>query len=370
MREINEEFYMTAQQYESNVRDIFKPSIQEFKESISDDESIIKIGFITDTHYVIRDNGYFGGKDKIPGMAVRNRSHLYNVGYVSDKLDFVVHGGDVVDGNERTSYVYNQLVRDMGTLFSTMSCSHGMVIGNHDNNTNVSTVSAGKYRLKGWDFTVDPKLLNSYFVSDSRINKEENVNYWYFDTKGIRIIGLDSFPQYHILDDEGYLKYPAFTNSIFDQKQLEWLIDKLATNKPIIMFTHCPIDGTLQTSPIQNPINHDMIKHIISAKQYGEKGSLVNHHPDFPIDVKFDFTNYTGNIISIVNGHTHYDCVKEWETINLFAGINSLGTGANQVTYWDTDEEDAFYVIEIDTKMKKVCIKGYGRASNHTFNFR
>lgn len=370
MKTIDEEFYMTPEQYGQNVRDVFKPTLEKFKTSLHFDDDTINIGFITDTHYVIRDQGYFGGPEKIPGMAIRDRSHLYNLGYVSDMLDFAVHGGDVVDGNERTSYVYNQLVRDMGTLFATLPCPHAMVIGNHDNNTNVATPSAGAYRLKGWDFTVSNELLNTYFVSDERINKQDNVNYWYYDVKGIRIIGLDSFPQYHILDDNGFLKYPAFTTSIFDQAQVDWLIDKLSTSMPVIIFTHCPIDGTLQKNPIGNLINHNVVRDVLYSKQHGESRKIsVHSNSDFPIETICDFTKCAGNMIAVVNGHTHYDAHQNWNDINLLSGVNSLGVSHDGVTHWNTDMEDAFYVLEISKRNRSVNVHAYGRAEKHRFNY-
>ena len=370
MREIDEERYMTPAQFFKNVRNIFKDTLIDFKNSINDDEHVIKIGFITDTHYVIRDRGYFGGKSKTPGMAYRNRSHLYNIGFLSDKLDFIVHGGDVVDGNEKTSDVYNQLVRDVGTLFSTISCPHSMVIGNHDNNSNISTKNAGNYRKQGYEFTVLPSLLNQYFISDPRIHKTSNRNYWFYDIKGIRIIGLDLFFQFLHLDNQGYLKYPAFTTSVIDQVQINWLIEVLTTSMPIIIFSHCPIAGIVYQNTVETTINHHLIVDILKAKQRGLKGTIMSSHIDFPVNVTYDFSKTKGNLISLVNGHVHSESVKQWEGINIFSGLNSLGVDKNHNVYWDTEYEDAFYVLEIDSESRKVNIRGYGRGSNSYFYYR
>lgn len=369
---MSSDYYITASKFYDDVRDIFKPEIEQFKNKISSDDHIVKIGFITDTHYVIRDDGYYSGDLNKPGMAERSRTHIFNLGYLSDKLDFVVHGGDIIDGVELNNYVQNQLTKDIGTLFNLMSCPSAMCIGNHDNNSFIATKQGGgKNRLKGWkDFLVHPETQNDYYLSDDRIQKSNDSNYWYYDTKGARIVGLDTFEQCLDLDEEGYLKYPAFISSVITQEQVDWLVETLSTDFPIIIFTHAPIDKTIQDFKcIEYPINHDVLRTIISAKKQGQKGECTSTG-DMPVKVTYDFSQYKNSIISIVNGHLHSEILKKWNNINLFSGINSVGLSSNRKTlYWDTKLEDAIYVFEINLDNKQVNIKGYGRANDFDYNF-
>lgn len=369
---MSSDYYITTSDFYDDVREIFKSEIEQFKKKISSDDYIVKIGFITDTHYVIRDDGYYSGDLHKPGMAERSRTHIFNLGYLSDKLDFVVHGGDIIDGVELNNYVQNQLTKDIGTLFNLMSCPSAMCIGNHDNNSFISTKQGGgKNRLKVWkDFLVHPETQNEFYLSDDRIHKSSDNNYWYYDIKGIRVVGLDTFEQSFELDEEGYLKYPAIISSVITQKQIDWLIETLSTDFPVIIFTHAPIDKTIQEyKSIEYPINHDVLRKIMLAKKQGQKGK-VSSQGEVPIAAAYDFSQYQNSIISIVNGHLHTEILKQWNNINLFSGINSVGLSSNRKTlYWDTKLEDAIYIFEIDLKNKIVNIQGYGRANDFNYNF-
>lgn len=351
------------------IRDIFTNQIGNMRSRINRD--LVNIGMINDVHYTDRDT--YWGPDSIAKTGI---THLLNLASVSDLLDYAVSVGDNTDDNADSSKFSEKRIMDYGTTwFTALECPSAILIGNHDDNSSHALVDG----VTGDEFIVK----DSYFAKAYRQNinlfgekRNGDSNYFYYDIpdKNVRVIGIDDYENPHTFDDGGKLKYPRITNSIITDAQLNWLANdalQVPANTHVAIFIHCPINGTTKDNPTNVCINHDVLKSLLKAYVSGTNGALVGSNTDFPTSVKYSFAS-KGNLIGVFAGHVHYDDYKQVDGINYVANLNSVGSDMPRPggkEYFNTNNEDSWAVIGVDTSKRHVKLIKFGRGTDMDFDY-
>ncbi len=351
------------------IRDIFTDQIGNMRSRINPD--IVNIGMLNDVHYTDRDT--YWGPDSIAKTGI---THILNLASVSDLLDYAVSVGDNTDDNADSSKFSEKRIMDYGTTwFTALECPSAILIGNHDDNSSHALVDG----VTGDDFIVK----DSYFAKAYRQNinlfgekRNGDSNYFYYDIpdKNVRVIGIDDYENPHTFDDDGKLKYPRIVNSIITDTQLNWLATdalQVPSDTHVAIFIHCPINGTTTDNPTNICINHDVLKSLLEAYVSGTNGTLVGSNTDFPTSVKYSFAS-RGNLIGVFAGHVHYDDYKQVDGINYVANLNSVGSDMPRPggkEYFNTNDEDSWAVIGVDTSKRHVKLIKFGRGTDMDFDY-
>lgn len=348
------------------VRDLFKPLLLTMRDNVKALPGKVNIGHITDTHYVVRSN-YWG---KFP-LSSYGYNHIFNIAAVSDLMNVVIAGGDNSDENTaRKELLYDQ-ERDIATsLVTSCNAPAFLGIGNHDDNS-VHSIDS---KAPGNDFVMtDNDFAQVYYENTNLFGEVRNgkSNYFYYDIpdSNIRVVWIDLYENPTDLGSDGFLKYPRLNTSVIQQDQLQWLADKaFKTNRDVAVFTHCPLAGVFD-NPTTNWHNHDVTMQLLNAFQTHAKVTLTGTSADFPIDLECDFTDCTGSIVGVFNGHKHRDDHVKLNGIDFVLTNASVGQEFDGTSHWNTNEEDSWSVINIDEPSKEVKIIKFGRGKGYEFSY-
>lgn len=342
--------------------------LKDFKNSIDTDSSLTRIAFATDTHHEAESNWR-------PHMTSGLR-HVLNPMYVQDVVDAVIFNGDNINnGGGGDKAVANYLVQDFSTTVRSLIESDTPVLinkGNHDNNYKDATV------YDDWRSLPSQVLTNAelahyygYDVKDDRIIRDGNSAYCYIDLpNNVRMYMLDSYDTPETLDSDGYLDFNARQNSIYSQKQLQWLANTLDPNKTTVFFAHNPVEQVFGTGNASNEVNHDVLHQLLNGFAAGSSGTI---NGATGITVKYTFDK-AGTIAGVFTGHLHKSSMVVDNDINyvqttcqaVYADGDHREERANK---FGTYQEDAFDVIEIDPVKKHVKLKRYGYGEDREYDY-
>lgn len=342
--------------------------LKDFKNSIDIDAGLTRIAFATDTHHEAESNWR-------PHMTSGLR-HVLNPMYVQDAVDAVIFNGDNINnGGGGDKATANYLVQDFSTTVRSLVDSDTPVLinkGNHDNNYKDATV------YDDWRSLPSQVLTNAelahyygYDVKDDRIIRDGSSAYCYIDLpNNVRMYMLDSYDTPETLDKDGYLDFNARQNSIYSQKQLQWLADTLDASKTTVLFAHNPVEQVFGTGNASSEINHDVLHKLLNAFVSGGSGTI---NGITGITVKYTFAK-AGTIAGVFTGHLHKSSMVIDGTINyvqttcqaVYADGDHREERANK---FGTYQEDAFDVIEIDPVKKHVKLKRYGYGEDREYDY-
>lgn len=342
--------------------------LKEFKNSIDTDSGLTRIAFATDTHHEIESNWR-------PHMTSGLR-HVLNPMYVQNVVDAVIFNGDNINnGGGGDKAVANYLVQDFSTTVRSLVDSDTPVLinkGNHDNNYKDATV------YDDWRSLPSQVLTNAelahyygYDIKDDRIIRDGNSAYCYLDLpNNVRMYMLDSYDTPETLDSDGYLDFNARQNSIYSQKQLQWLANTLDPDKTTVFFAHNPVEQVFGTGNANNEINHDVLHQLLNGFASGSSGTI---NGTTGITVKYAF-DHAGTIAGVFTGHLHKSSMVVDNDINyvqttcqaVYADGDHREERANK---FGTYQEDAFDVIEIDPVKKHVKLKRYGYGEDRDYDY-
>lgn len=189
-----------------------------------------RIGFVTDAHSRVSKNGSVRTESKIPMLnfvsEVNNNFHP----------DFVVDGGDFIDGTRRFGSLSMRDYSAFSEIFETIKAPKYKVLGNHE--------------LRG--------MTRETWIE---LNGYEN-SYYYFDYDKLRVIIFDSnlIPA----NNSDMLKNKEY------EKELFWLEELLKNSEDYkkIVFSHHPLVPVLRKStPIERitELNNLLNKHGVRA---------------------------------------------------------------------------------------------------------
>ncbi|MBF7109883.1 phage baseplate upper protein [Pediococcus pentosaceus] len=342
--------------------------LKEFKNGIDTDAGLTRIAFATDTHHEAESNWR-------PHMTSGLR-HALNPMYVQGVVNAVIFNGDNINnGGGGDKATANYLVQDFSTTVRSLVDSDTPVLinkGNHDNNYKDATVFDDARSLPSQVLT-NAELAHyyGYDVKDDRIIRDGSSAYCYIDLpNNVRMYMLDSYDTPETLDKDGYLDFNARQNSIYSQKQLQWLANTLDASKTTVLFAHNPVEQVFGTGNASNEINHDVLHKLLNAFISGGSGTI---NGITGITVRYTFEK-AGTIAGVFTGHLHKSSIVVDGTINyvqttcqaVYADGDHREERANK---FGTYQEDAFDVIEIDPVKKHVKLKRYGYGEDREYDY-
>ncbi|QDZ69496.1 metallophosphoesterase family protein [Pediococcus pentosaceus] len=342
--------------------------LKEFKNSIDTDTNLTRIAFATDTHHEAESNWR-------PHMTSGLR-HVLNPMYVQDVVDAVIFNGDNINnGGGGDKATANYLVQSFSTTVRTLIESDTPVLinkGNHDNNYKDATVFDDARSLPS-QILSNAELAHyfGYDIKDDRIIRDGNSAYCYIELpNNVRMYVLDSYDTPETLDKDGYLDFNARQNSIYGQKQLQWLANTLDASKTTVLFAHNPVEQVFGTGNASNEVNHDVLHELLNAFVSGGNGTI---NGVTGITVKYTFDK-AGTIAGVFTGHLHKSSMMVDHTINyvqttcqaVYVDADHQEERNNKFGTW---QEDAFDVIEIDPVKKHVKLKRYGYGEDREYDY-
>lgn len=337
------------------------------------DDSIV-IPFITDTHAGI-NNRYYTYLKKT------GYDHMESVVNLTDilKVDYVVHGGDVIDGSSITVDDACKSFDQTIDIMSKIKTPVFMMKGNHDDNSLGD--SYDKNDLTG--VITFPQLKK--YVFDERLHKkslvfntaDEEGSYGYYDDtkRKIRVFFFDSFNTKQKLKGNEY-EFPLVSSKgCFADTQLNWMAEKMK-NIPkgyeALIFSHTGLVDFRSDISMLHPevVNTEAVQLLLKAFESGGKVSYVGKDKNFPINLNVDFEGVKTKIYAWINGHVHGDYVKKIPStsITTIATLCSKpdATDTYQYRKFGTIYEDSFSVIIITPSTNKIDIVRFGAGSSYT----
>ncbi len=355
----------TTDRHLGDIRDVFVQNAKSMRLYLDNNSSKVNIAAQTDIHF-----GQYGVYWGPLGASATGITHIQNVAAVSDLLDFAIEVGDNTDySSSGDKSIAIQQQRAFATsVFASLKCPCALLKGNHDDNsgygTETNTTTTGKdYIITDADF----KSIYRQNVNLFGEVRENDNNYFYYDVpnKNVRIIGLDSYQTIEDLDiSTGKIKYPRQRVSAFQQDQIRFLYQALKSSdgKHVVIFTHCPLSGVFKTE--DNAINHEIVLDLLSAFIGGGNGTLTSNVTDYKVDLPYSFDK-SGVIAGCFYGHHHVDSKTIFRGINHVRLTNCFGSNgpissSTYASWWWTEKEDAYRVITLDTKLRKIHTERFG----------
>ena len=346
--------------------------------SIPHGEGIFNFGLITDNHYQ-PDNEY----------AYRSIDHYDWFGEATKaaKVDAVIVDGDNTNGmnydNKYAARFKEELYRSTANIVDLLegACSNQSDIfwikGNHDSGAWSNNALDGEKPNPNNALT-ENELLQLYHCNTSRYGEvRDNTSFYFYkdypDVK-VRLIGLNSLDDDDQLDADGNYAKKDINYHSFRQPQLNWLANtalKVPSDYQVILFFHTPLDGAFSTK--NGMVNSGHLQSIIQAFKNGTSISINDASSKEPINgLNVDFTEQgPGTIIGIFNGHYHNDNYDN----SLIPGVSmieenaSLNNGKVATRIRDTDSEDAWDLVSVNTKTRSVNMYRFGEGNDRHFNY-
>ena len=320
----------------------------------------VSIGFITDIHYERNTKNY--------GKLLTEIDKKTNIQHI-------INGGDML--SERTTKPeFLRLMREAQSHFGNLLDKTYFTMGNHDDNS-YQTNDNGN-----WSKLVDDKeQFSEYFrYLTGKTVMGESGKYYYVDDNNfkIRIIMLDSIDIPYIKEGN-YAKYSGQNMWAYRQEQLEWF-GNIALDVPdedwsVMVFSHLQPYATGVTGATATIRNATIARKILQAfknKTSYSGNSSANTEDDLKASVSVDFTNGGGNVIGWFSGHVHYD-----NMVDMPEGIKLITTLCDGWSPWadapaktrGTTTEQAFDILTINKKSRKVDLTRIGAGNNRSFTY-
>jgi phage minor structural protein len=336
-------------------------------------DTTLSVLFITDTHYAT-------SSVNANNLKSRSTMHMQNVSYLTNKavINAVVHGGDLIDGNEPKKLMMTDLQDAAESLHSYMNAPLLFMVGNHDDNSwyaNDKDSNLIRSVIQPSErYNVLKKYLDSGIVQNTN-DKESLYYYKDFPTQKIRLICLNSFDNPYMTQSNGTNKYPSQWQSAFRNTQLSWLANtalKLpASGWGVLFFTHAPFQGTFNS---ETQINSDILYGILNAFINGTSYSGTGNTTDYTCNVSCNYSAQgIGEIIAVISGHVHYDSDMTKNGMKCIQTINSLARNDFAGVMPDRPLvsllEDAWDVFTIDRSKRKIFATRFGAGSSRVFSY-
>lgn len=307
-------------------------SITSFKNNItnSGSSSLSSFIFLTDTHW---------------GDNTKNSPGLVNHFAKELQIPFVLFGGDVITNKTDSKETAKALINDFYSRFNVPIIS---TTGNHDNNNWAS-------------YKKDTTYIGSLSDNDlySLIYKKEN-SYLNVDVT----VGLNGYVSY--TDDKAHkVRYITFNydGSFKPEKTtLDWIttrVNELDSTWTVVLFSHTYFapNNDKDQSPKAAPYAEDLKDYLLELD-----------------------SNSRANIAAWMVGHIHRDFSALVSTADRSASFNIISTNCDtyrQSEVWagekmtaGTATEQAFDLVQVDTKNKKLYLTRVGAGSDRTFTWK
>lgn len=333
----------------------------------------VVVPFLTDTHAGVRNKN-------LSYLKKTGYDHMENLVNLTKILncDYVVHGGDVIDGSSLTLADVHLSFEETVKRLMEIEVPVFMMRGNHDDNS-----LGDSYLANDLSHVISFDTLKNYLF-DKRLHKSKLIDnplepggsYGYYDDERnkIRVFFFDSFNTRQELLNGDY-KFPLVSSKgCFANTQLNWMADKMKripSGYKAMIFSHTGLFDYRNSNSIIHPEvrNAGAVQALLKAFETGSKLSYKGTDKDFPIQVDIDFGGVATNVLAWINGHVHGDYLKEIPQTKI-PSIATLcskpdSTETYQYRKFGTIYEDSFTVFivtptQLDSKIEMVRF-GAGR---------
>lgn len=301
-------------------------------------------------NYIFMSDLHYEGDDTSDSSTGERTAMLREAAFVAewasndDSIDFVILGGDLIDGNNKKAKSLQYLNEILAPF---LSCTKPVMVlmGNHDDNTYSGTFSFERVISdKDWNDNVIDFVVNKNGDFAKQDSKDQNSKYYYYDidSKKIRVVCLDASDYYNEYDENGNVTYlevryedlaetdhdryrSAATFHGYSDRQLQWLVEEALTAEEgwdYVFTSHQGIDENTNAS--YSIYNGTELRAIISAFQNGT--SYTNE----TLNITADYSDNTAKILSYQFGHTHKELVLYEDDVKLWQ-INTESSNYDEV---------------------------------------
>lgn len=330
-----------------------------------EDDSTVVL-FATDLHQAL--SSAIRGNASIFQYANNHIKNMVELTLMTD-IDLMVLGGDIADGSTSK----NQQKAALKQIVSTAGMSKCPVMvckGNHDDNMwYAKTLSGVQYDMRN---VVSPNEMTQLITNPIRFYDNMHVTDFqtaYIDIKNIRHIILNTSDVPYKLNANGNPMFYTLQSVAYSSKQLQWLVDTLAStpdNFKVCIYQHIGFGDTYSKQNYSS-YNVDQLMQILDAFQHHKCIQVFNDDPNFKTAINADFTNNKATILYGMHGHYHNDKLMKWKDINIISTGCSApiprhldGTGLLNKRELQTLSEDLFDVMIYTPSKKKIKLLRYG----------
>ncbi|MGL9918925.1 hypothetical protein IGK44_001001 [Enterococcus sp. DIV1248a] len=354
----------------ATVLSVFEPLIDAMKDTVGRLETnTFKFGFLTDAHYSDM-TGFDWFKDQY-----RSLNHLSNFHEaLGEGADALIYGGDNV-ANESPNIAINTKAQEIfsSKVFDTiMNADRFMLLGNHDNYVPLPTTPDVIFQPIENVYS-DEDYSGFYRANQLLFNEQrENGNSLYFykdyPDKNIRLIGLNTNDNPRVVDNEGKIKYNYNQSLGILQPQIDWLYSVLRETPAeyhTVVVSHSPLTSI-------NDYNSDLVVGMLKAFKNGTAYQDLRTAEDWEAQVSADFTEQgPRKLVGVFSGHLHKEIFSgiddEIHQISLnsswFKGQSNRAVADKE----NTNLEDCWYLINVDTAQSRVNIYGFDAGNNFEY---
>lgn len=342
----------------------FARALEQLKAKIN--PSAFNLGIVTDSHF---DEGTWRTQ------AYRSLKNLNNILYIQNELDAIAVLGDNVDSEHKDKSInIRNLERYCERLSQGKNLNKFIVRGNHDagafvwDTTNEGNKVFAKDILTG---TEQLAIFKKYLNQEGKVyNIEGQYHYKDFPEKKVRLVMIDTVDNSMVTNADGTLKYTDQWSLGLREQQLKWIAEKALGTLPeeyhVMIATHVPVQPeNVEPGALKNG---DLLKQLISAFISKRATTLVSTTEDYSVNLSVDFSNRTNsNFIGFFAGHRHAEYFYTPDQMGGFYSTVLDCAFVRDDSEIGTVQEDAFSVISVDTKNRKVTILGFGRESSREY---
>ena len=315
-------------------------------------------GLITDTHY--HPDGSWGNIYGGTNIALGNVTNFLSF---SEDFIFSIIGGDNIDSTlPDKTYPYGLNQGFSINAFTETKSPLFIFKGNHDDGSffvseNINGANKVLFINQNYSKHVltNSELSTLYKWKENLFSEKRNngSGYFYYDTENVRLIGLDSYdnPEKELITS---LEDVNALHSQFSLEQLKWLCENALVDvgdKKVVIYTHCPIDNTVQPTPTTHTTNHDIALNIIEKFVHGGTVTFGGFTYSF---------GGNSNLVGVFSGHLHKNIHVVKNNIN-YIGLTCDLYAPREDNFFDTPMQTEFSVIGINKSEKKVKVIHFSR---------
>lgn len=369
----------TNMMYGEALPPYFQDSFNHVTQGIPSGNDVVNIATISDAHW------QEDGTTIYNGYTAKSLEHLQwcALSTLYNHADALIALGDNINGDEPTGRL-NMTTMHVRSILQTkyVRTAMFMIRGNHDNGAGHQNTE-GKASNEVIDENAVKNAYGTKFNYYDEVRDGDSL-YFYKDlpAKKVRIIGLDSNDiPLEKKDSNGNYAYATNTAG-FRAQQLNWFANKalmLPDNTwQVIVFFHIPFPNAFGQWAEDNTFKN--YHHAIDILNAFKNGTSVNindtSNPDFTITgLQADYSKQgQGTLIAVVNGHLHRDdqdtsVLNGTPIIEVTTSASFVSSVVDDSKQRNTNDEDAWDIISINTKERKIHCYRFGRGSDRDFTY-
>lgn len=331
----------------------------------------VRFAFAPDLHYKSNEE---------MEVAVTNLVGAVNEIARAQAIEFLCLGGDNVGNYPPSKDEHIAMMHGLAAQLSPCEIPWFCVKGNHDDNSIHGAVN-GTHVCRPETVVPDSvqyEILSSHAEDYPNYHPAgNNLLYGYLDASDTRFILLNSSDVPLIMQEDGTMKYNAQWDNAYGGAQLSWLANTALHNAPehVIFLEHVPFDGIRHNESVR--IGGDALDRITKAFVSGEAIHISSDNPDFPYDIRADFSGVPHHVPARIAGHCHYDAVTYDKAGFLSITTMSAGRKISGVYPDDagilyerepySDKETAMDIFTFSPSRKMIFATRYGSGVDRKF---